>query len=84
MIACYCRVSCHRQKNDSQKAEIERWLKNNEISLSSVQWFEDKDSGKSMKRPAFDRMQQAIFKGTIKTSGCLEAGPDFSSSTRRC
>jgi DNA invertase Pin-like site-specific DNA recombinase len=67
MIACYCRVSCHRQKNDSQKAEIERWLKNNEISLSSVQWFEDKDSGKSMKRPAFDRMQQAIFKGTIKT-----------------
>ena len=67
MIACYCRVSCHRQKNDSQKAEIERWLKSNEISLSSVQWFEDKDSGKSMKRPAFDRMQQAIFKGTIKT-----------------
>lgn len=67
MIACYCRVSCHRQKNDSQKAEIERWLKSNEISLSSVQWFEDKDSGKSIKRLAFDRMQQAIFKGAIKT-----------------
>jgi DNA invertase Pin-like site-specific DNA recombinase len=67
MIACYCRVSCHRQKNDSQKAEIERWLKSNEMSLSSVQWFEDKDSGKSIKRPAFDQMQQAIFKGTIKT-----------------
>ena len=27
MIACYCRVSSRRQKNDSQKAEITRWLR---------------------------------------------------------
>lgn len=67
MIACYCRVSCRRQKNDSQKAEIERWLKNHGIALSGVQWFEDKDTAKTLKRPAFDRMQRAIFEGTIRT-----------------
>lgn len=67
MIACYCRVSCRRQKNDSQKAEIERWLKNHGIALSEVQWFEDKDTAKTLKRPAFDRMQRAIFEGTIRT-----------------
>ncbi len=26
LIACYCRVSTRHQKNDSQRAEIERWL----------------------------------------------------------
>lgn len=67
MIACYCRVSCRRQKNDSQKAEIERWLKNHGIPLSGVQWFEDKDTAKTLKRPAFDSMQRAIFEGTIRT-----------------
>ena len=67
MIACYCRVSSARQKTDSQKAEIKRWLKGNGIAPSSVEWFEDKESGRTLKRPAFDRIQKAIFAGTIKT-----------------
>lgn len=67
MIACYCRVSSRRQKNDSQKAEIQRWLKGNGISLSSVQWFEDKETGMTITRPAFAQMQRAIFDGAIKT-----------------
>jgi DNA invertase Pin-like site-specific DNA recombinase len=29
MIACYCRVSSARQKTDSQKPEIRRWLEGN-------------------------------------------------------
>lgn len=67
VIACYCRVSSARQKTDSQKAEIKRWLKGNGIAPSSVEWFEDKESGRTLKRPAFDRLQRAIFAGTIKT-----------------
>ena len=67
MIACYCRVSSRGQKNDSQKSEIKRWLKGNGYKRSQVQWFEDKITGKSLKRPAFDQLQESVFHGEIKT-----------------
>jgi DNA invertase Pin-like site-specific DNA recombinase len=67
MIACYCRISTHEQKADSQKAEITRWLKGNRIPKKKVQWFEDIENGSTMQRPAFDAMQKAIFNGEIKT-----------------
>jgi DNA invertase Pin-like site-specific DNA recombinase len=67
MMACYCRVSTRRQKTDSQKADILHWLTGNAVTPAAVQWFEDVDSGTTLKRPAFDRMQQGIFTGTITT-----------------
>ena len=67
MIACYCRVSSTRQRTDSQKPEIGRWLQGNGIDLSGVEWFEDKESGQTLKRPAFDRLREAVFAGTVKT-----------------
>ena len=67
MYACYCRVSSFHQKNASQKAEIQRWLERHDVKRSKVHWFEDKESGKTLKRPAFDRLQKAIFDGVIKT-----------------
>src|SRR5258705_7247969 len=67
MMACYCRVSTHRQKVDSQKADILRWLTGHAVAPTAIQWFEDVESGTTLKRPAFDRMQQGIFAGTIKT-----------------
>jgi DNA invertase Pin-like site-specific DNA recombinase len=57
VIACYCRVSSARQKTDSQKPEIRRWLDGNRIDPSAVGWFEDKETGKTLKRPAFDRLR---------------------------
>ena len=66
-VACYCRVSTRQQKTDSQKAEIQRWLKGHGLNPKSVQWFEDHESGKSIQRPAFEQLQQAIFSGQIKT-----------------
>jgi DNA invertase Pin-like site-specific DNA recombinase len=65
VIACYCRVSSTSQKTDSQKPEIKRWLDGNQIDPSAVGWFEDKESGKTLKRPAFDRLQKAIFAGSV-------------------
>ena len=67
LIACYCRVSTRHQKNDSQRAEINQWLKNNRIKKSAVRWFEDKESGSTIQRLAFDQMQKAVFDGQVKT-----------------
>lgn len=67
LIACYCRVSTRHQKNDSQRAEIKRWLKNNGLKLSAVRWFEDKETGATTRRFAFEQLQKAIFDGVVKT-----------------
>ena len=67
MIACYCRVSTARQKNDSQIQEINKWLTANGYDQQQVEWFVDKESGKTLKRPAFERLQAAIFSGSVKT-----------------
>jgi DNA invertase Pin-like site-specific DNA recombinase len=67
VIACYCRVSSARQKTDSQKPEIRRWLQGNGIDPSTAEWFEDKETGRTLKRTAFDRLQRAIFAGTVQT-----------------
>ena len=67
VIACYCRVSSASQKTDSQKPEIRRWLQGQGIDPAAAGWFEDKETGRTLNRPAFDRLQKAIFAGRVKT-----------------
>jgi DNA invertase Pin-like site-specific DNA recombinase len=67
MIACYCRVSSRRQKTDSQQAELIRWLTSQRIELATVQWFEDIETGMTLRRPAFEQLQRAIFDGAVTT-----------------
>ena len=69
-IACYVRVSTRRQKDDSQRAEIEKWLDANGIDRSQVKWYADKESGRFLKRPEFDRLQADIFHGKVKVVIC--------------
>ena len=66
-IAAYIRVSTYDQKTESQREEISRWLKNHGIDPESIQWFEDKETGKTLHRPAFLDLQRAVFDGKIKT-----------------
>ena len=66
-IAAYIRVSTYDQKAESQREEISRWLKNHGIDPESIRWFEDKETGKNLKHPAFQQLQKAIFAGEIKT-----------------
>ena len=66
-IACYCRVSTRHQKNDSQRAEIDKWIRNNGIDQTTVLWFEDKETGTTTQRFAFEHMRKAIFEGLVKT-----------------
>jgi DNA invertase Pin-like site-specific DNA recombinase len=64
-IAAYIRVSTSDQKTESQREEISRWLRNHGIDPESIRWFEDKETGKTLKRPGFQKLQQAIFAGEI-------------------
>jgi len=62
----YIRVSSPKgQKTDSQRAELEAWLKRHRHK--SAQWFEDRDSATNLQREAFLKLQAAIFAGEIDT-----------------
>lgn len=64
--AAYIRVSSPKgQKTDSQRAELETWLKRQRFR--GVRWFEDRESATSLQRDAFQKLQAAIFAGEIDT-----------------
>lgn len=64
--AVYIRVSSPKgQKTDSQRAELEAWLKRQR--MKAVQWYEDRDSATNMQREAFQELQAAIFAGKVTT-----------------
>ncbi len=67
-VAAYVRVSTVGQNEAGQRAEIERWLAGNGIDPAAVRWFVDKGrTGDNLKRPAFERLQAAIFAGEVGT-----------------
>jgi len=65
-IAAYVRVSSKRQKDDGQRAEIQKWLDANGIDPKQVEWYADKETGRTMQRPEFDRLRKDIFNGKVK------------------
>jgi DNA invertase Pin-like site-specific DNA recombinase len=65
MYAVYCRVSTTGQNLAGQRAEIERWLSGN--GIRDAKWFEDKATGTNLQRPAFAKLEKAIFNGEVKT-----------------
>ena len=66
-IAAYCRVSSRHQKADSQVAEIKKWLDAHGYDESQVVWYIDKQTGKNLQRPEFERLQRDIFGGKVGT-----------------
>ena len=67
MIAAYIRVSTVGQNSAGQKRAIKKWLEGNGIDAGDVQWFADKQTGDSLDRPEFEKLQSAIFNGEVKT-----------------
>ena len=67
MLAVYIRVSSHSQKADSQRAEIEAWLTRHRPDPKAVRWFEDKETGSTMRRDGFRALEKAIFQGEVDT-----------------
>jgi DNA invertase Pin-like site-specific DNA recombinase len=64
-VACYVRVSTIGQNEAGQRVEIERWLTGNGIDPEDVLWFVDKRTGDDLNRPAFKRLQTAVFSGEV-------------------
>lgn len=64
-IAIYYRVSGNKQDHRSQEPDLEQWVKTHAGS-SKVVYYRDKASGKSMDRPAWNRLQEALNKGQVK------------------
>jgi DNA invertase Pin-like site-specific DNA recombinase len=69
-VAVYVRVSTVGQHLDGQRAEIQRWLDGN--GIAEAEWFIDRASGTTLKRPAFERLQKAIFSGEVTTVVCYK------------
>lgn len=69
-IACYVRVSTVGQNSAGQKREINKWLSGNGIDAENVVWFIDKESGDSLARSEFEKLQGAIFSGEVGTVVC--------------
>ena len=66
-IGVYIRVSSHSQKGDSQQAAITQWLESHGHTVDEVRWYQDKETGKTMKRAGFQALQADIFSGEVKT-----------------
>ena len=76
-IHCYCRVSTKQQRDhghsiDAQKAEIEKYITDNDIK-GIVRWYVDSAvSGKDMKnREQFNNMREDLHKGDTLISYSL-------------
>ena len=59
-VAIYVRVSSKAQDTKSQQPDLQRWA---ECQQAPVKWYEDTASGKSMDRPAWNRLDAAIRAG---------------------
>jgi DNA invertase Pin-like site-specific DNA recombinase len=68
-VAVYIRVSTAGQNEAGQRREIDRWLKGHGLTAT---YFVDKKSGDNLKRPAYERLQAAIFAGEVKTVVCFK------------
>jgi DNA invertase Pin-like site-specific DNA recombinase len=63
-IAVYIRVSTAGQSYDSQLEVINRWLKGHKLKATI---YQDKSTRDNLNRPAFKKLQAAIFNGEVDT-----------------
>lgn len=66
-IAIYLRVSSKSQDVASQEGELKRWAA---AQSEPVKWYRDSFTGKTMNRPAFNRLEREIVAGNVSTLVC--------------
>jgi DNA invertase Pin-like site-specific DNA recombinase len=62
--AVYLRTSTARQDLRSQRAELERWV-GAFAADDQVEWYTDQESGTTMERPAWRRLEAAMRAGEV-------------------
>jgi DNA invertase Pin-like site-specific DNA recombinase len=65
IMAMYVRVSTVSQNEAGQRAALQHWLDGNGVGKNDVEWFIDKESGDTMNRPEFERLQGAVFESRV-------------------
>jgi DNA invertase Pin-like site-specific DNA recombinase len=67
--AVYIRVSSPKgQKTDSQRAELEAWIKRQRIK--GTRWFEDRDSATNLQREAFRNCRPPSLQARLTRLWC--------------
>ncbi len=63
-IGIYMRVSKGSQDTASQEPDLKRWAAG---QTEPVAWFTDKQTGKTMDRPGFNKLMRAVQEGKVTT-----------------
>ena len=66
-IAIYVRVSSKAQKTESQLPDLERWAA---AQSEPVKFYTDKATGKTMARPEWQKLEEAIRMGKVSSVVC--------------
>lgn len=65
IVACYVRVSTIGQNEAGQRDEIRACLERERLDPLAVKWYLDKESGDTLKRQSFERLQADIAAGKV-------------------
>lgn len=63
-IAIYVRVSTRKQDTKSQEPDLKQWA-TAFANGTPIKWYRDKQTGKTMDRPGWNRLQTAIDAGKV-------------------
>jgi len=66
-IAIYVRVSSKKQDHKSQIPDLKQWA---ESQTAPVKWYNDKFSGKTMRRPGWEKLEGDLRAGKISKLVC--------------
>jgi DNA invertase Pin-like site-specific DNA recombinase len=66
-VACYLWGAASGRGQGQERAEIRRWLEEQAIAPSLVEWYSDRESGNGSGRPELDRLQRDIARGKTST-----------------
>ena len=66
-IAIYCRVSSKAQDTASQEPDLKRYA---DAQPDSIVWYRDKFTGKTMDRPGWNKLRDAVERGEVSAVVC--------------
>lgn len=69
-VAIYIRVSSSTQTTASQEPDLEAYADTQTANGEIVKWYVDKHSGRTMKRPEWERLEELYRAGKVHTLVC--------------